>query len=104
MVYLRFLGFPVSGIPMENDPPLDLERRYSGAHPSTANWKPGEARALETEKKFVRSKRKEVVTFDAASTSRAILADFGPKAEAWQGRKGYGFREITEAAWKKARA
>jgi hypothetical protein len=100
--YLRFLGFPKAGEAIQDSPPLDLERRYSGAHPAVANWKPGEARALELESKWVRSKQREVVTFDASEIVDSILADFGPSAEVWSGRKGYGFREISASAFKKA--
>ena len=104
VTYLKFLGFPASGIPMEDKPPVDPDRHYNGTHPTISGWAPGTARALRTEDKFVRSKGERVTTFDMAATTEALLEDFGPDAPVWEGAHGYGFRKISSADFKKLSA
>ncbi len=101
--YLRFLGFPTAGIPMADSPPVDPDRFYSGVHPDTAGWPPGESRALLSAEKITRRKGR-VVVFDATATRERLLQDYGPTAPAWEGLDGYGFRDITAAAHKRSRA
>ncbi len=102
-VYLIFHGFP-GDLDLKKKTWSKSDRTYSGVHPQTRGWKPGEIRALTDES---HPKKPDELIFSAEGTAEALLRDYGAESDAFEHypkkRTKIGFEASTKADYDAAR-